>query len=107
MEGEPMAAVVERRFTTLPVELRAAGDQPKIGGYAAKFNQQSRNLGGFVEEVKTSFFDRSKGNGWPDVMARYNHDDNQLLGTSGAGTLSLRIDTVGLDYEVVPPKAAG
>jgi HK97 family phage prohead protease len=106
MEGEPMAAVVERRFTTLPVELRAAGDQPKIGGYAAKFNQQSRNLGGFVEEVKTSFFDRSKGNGWPDVMARYNHDDNQLLGTSDAGTLSLRIDSVGLDYEVNPPKAA-
>lgn len=99
-------AAVERRFTTLPVELRAAGDQPKIGGYAAKFNQQSRNLGGFIEVVTPSFFERSRGNGWPDVMARYNHDDNQLLGTTGAGTLNLRVDTVGLDYEVDPPRAA-
>jgi HK97 family phage prohead protease len=105
-QGSTTVAAVERRFTTLPVELRATGDVRKIGGYAAKFGLESRNLGGFVEEVTPSFFDRSKGNGWPDVLARYNHDDNQLLGTTGAGTLSLRIDTVGLDYEVVPPKAA-
>lgn len=99
-------AAVERRFTTLPVELRAAGDQPRIGGYAAKFNKESRNLGGFIEVVTPSFFNKSKGDGWPDVMARYNHDDNQLLGTVGAGTLSLRVDEIGLDYDVTPPKAA-
>jgi uncharacterized protein len=100
-------SAIERRYTSLVVEARGGGDQPKIGGYAAKFNQQSRNLGGFIEVVTPSFFDRSKGNGWPDVMARYNHDDNQLLGTTGAGTLNLRIDSVGLDYEVTPPRAAG
>lgn len=100
-------AAVERRFTTLPVELRAAGDSPKIGGYAAKFNKESRNLGGFIEVVTPSFFNKSRGDGWPEVMARYNHDDNQLLGTTAAGTLNLRIDGVGLDYEVVPPRAAG
>lgn len=99
-------AAVERRFTTLPVELRAAGDQPRIGGYAAKFDKPSRNLGGFIEVVTRSFFNKSRGDGWPDVMARYNHDDNQLLGTTGAGTLSLRIDDVGLDYDVLPPKGA-
>lgn len=98
-------AAVERRFTTLPVELRAAGDNPKIGGYAAKFNKESRNLGGFVEAVRTSFFNKSRGDGWPDVMARYNHVD--LLGTTAAGTLSLRVDSVGLDYEVVPPQSRG
>jgi HK97 family phage prohead protease len=104
---ETSMTAVERRFTTLPVELRAAGDQPRIGGYAAKFNTRSRNLGGFVEVVLEPFFERSRGNGWPDVMARYNHDDNQLLGTTGAGTLNLRTDSVGLDYEVTPPRAAG
>lgn len=96
-------AAVERRFTTLTVELRASGDSPKIGGYAAKFNRESRNLGGFIEVVNTSFFNKSRGNGWPDVMARYNHV--ALLGTTAAGTLQLRVDDVGLDYEVVPPKS--
>jgi len=100
----PMAAV-ERRFTTLPVELRAAGDTPKIGGYAAKFNKESRNLGGFVESVNPTFFNKSRGDGWPDVMARYNH--TVLLGTTAAGTLALRVDAVGLDYEVVPPQSRG
>jgi HK97 family phage prohead protease len=101
-------AAVERRFTTATLERRdgTGDDGPRVGGYAAKFNQRSRNLGGFVEVVTPSFFDRSKGNEWPDVLCRYNHDDNQLLGTTGARTLSLRIDTIGLDYEVVPPKAA-
>jgi HK97 family phage prohead protease len=98
-------AAVERRYTTLPVELRASGDSPKIGGYAAKFNRESRNLGGFIEVVTPSFFNKSRGNGWPDVMARYNH--TQLLGTTAAGTLQLRVDDVGLDYEVVPPRSRG
>lgn len=98
-------AAVERRFTTLPVELRAAGDSPKIGGYAAKFNKPSRNLGGFIERVNPTFFNKSRGDGWPDVMARYNHVT--LLGTTAAGTLSLRVDEVGLDYEVDPPQSRG
>ncbi len=96
-------AAVERRYTTLPVELRAAGDTRKIGGYAAKFNKESRNLGGFIEVVTQSFFNKSRGDGWPDVMARYNH--TALLGTTAAGTLALRVDDVGLDYEVAPPQA--
>lgn len=100
-EGDLTVAAVERRFTTLPVELRASGDHPKIGGYAAKFNKESRNLGGFVEVVTPTFFNKSRGDGWPDVMARYNH--SVLLGTTAAGTLTLRVDSVGLDYEVTPP----
>lgn len=96
-------AAVERRYTSLTVELRASGDSPKIGGYAAKFDRESRNLGGFIEIVTRSFFNKSLGNGWPDVMARYNHA--ALLGTTAAGTLRLRIDEIGLDYEVDPPKS--
>lgn len=96
-------ASVERRFTLLMVELRAAGDQPKIGGYGAVFNKPSQNLGGFVEVVTPTFFNDWRGKGWPDVMARYNHDDNQLLGTAAAGTLRLRVDDTGLFYEVTPP----
>jgi len=97
---------VERRFTAVPVELRVRdSNSRKIGGYALKFNTYSRNLGGFVERTLPSFPQKSRGDGWPDVMARYNHDNNMLLGTTGGGTLTLRIDDVGLDYEVDPPLA--
>ncbi|MGP4084170.1 HK97 family phage prohead protease [Streptomyces sp. KR55] len=95
----------ERRYTKVPAELRARGDQRMIGGYAAVFNRQSSNLGGFVEVVDPAAFNASRGDGWPDVIARYNHDDNMLLGSTGGGTLRLAIDGTGLDYEVDPPKA--
>lgn len=96
---------VERRYTRGLVEVRAAEESRRvIGGYAAKFNRLSRNLGGFVERIDPRFFNKSAGDGWPDVMARYNHDDNMLLGTSAAGTLRLRIDDVGLVYEVDLPQ---
>jgi HK97 family phage prohead protease len=96
---------LERRFTAVPVELRARENSRKIAGYALKFNTLSRNLGGFVERIAPSFPQKSRGDGWPDIMARYNHDNNMLLGTTGGGTLQLRVDDVGLEYEVDPPQA--
>lgn len=94
----------ERRFTAVPVELRAK-ETLRIGGYAAKFNRQSKNLGGFVEIIAPEAFNQSRGDGWPDVIARYNHDDNMLLGTTGGGTLRLSVDGTGLDYEVDLPQS--
>jgi phage head maturation protease len=96
---------LERRLTLMKVDLRAAGERPKIGGYAMKFNTLSRNLGGFVERIDPRFPAKTRGDGWPDIMARYNHDNNMLLGTTGGGTLVLRIDEIGVDYEVEPPRA--
>ena len=95
----------ERRFTSVPVEVRAGAESRTIGGYAAKFDKISQNLGGFVEKIDRGFFNKSRGDGWPGVIARYNHDDNMLLGTSGAGTLRLEIDDIGLLYEVDTPLA--
>jgi HK97 family phage prohead protease len=97
---------MERRFTPGQVEVRSANaDQRTIGGYAAKFNKLSQNLGGFVERVAPGAFNRARGNDWPDVQARYNHDDNMLLGTSGAHTLRLSVDETGLLYDVDVPRA--
>lgn len=107
----------ERRFTVNRVtvrmepqlDLRGRSDgQVKmrpVGGYAALFNNPSQNLGGFVEEVTPTFFNRSASRSWPDVMCRYNHDDNMLMGTSNAATLRLWTDDTGLMYEVDPPNA--
>lgn len=95
----------ERRFTALPVEVRASTDKRTIGGYAAMFERESRNLGGYVEVVDSRAFNKSRGDGWPEVMARYNHEDNMLLGTTAAGTLRLLIDDQGLQYDVDTPES--
>lgn len=97
-------AELERRYTPVPVELRAAKEDRKtIAGYAAVFNRESENLGGFVEVVNPAFFNKSRGDGWPSVLARYNHE--LLLGTTKAGTLRLQLDDTGLWYDVDPPQA--
>jgi hypothetical protein len=100
---------IERRFTsgdTGKAELRAVdGDRQTIGGYASVFNRQSKNLGGFIEVVDPIAFNQSRGDGWPDVIARYNHDDMALLGTTAAGTLRMGLDAYGLSYDVDPPRS--
>ena len=95
--------VTERRFTPGRVEVRTDRDHRSIGGYAAVFHKLSSNLGGFVEEVESGFFSRSKNENWPGVICRYNHSDDMLLGTTNSGTLRLNIDEIGLVYDVDPP----
>lgn len=98
---------LERRFTPVRVEIRTqtGSDKPVIGGYAAVFNRTSKPLMGYVERVNPSFFNQSRADSWPDVVCRYNHDNNLLLGTTAAGTLRLSVDETGLAYEVDPPQA--
>lgn len=99
-------ADTERRFTPGVVELRGTDQMKKIAGYAAVFDKLSRNLGGFVERVDQSAFNDSRSANWPNVVARYNHDPNFVLGTTGGRTLDLRIDPdTGLWYEVTPPQS--
>lgn len=97
----------ERRFTKFPLELRQVGEggPNHIWGYAACFDRLSKRLGGFVEQVNRSAFNESKQDGWPEVVCRYNHKDDYLLGTTYARTLQLSIDPTGLMYEVEPPQS--
>lgn len=98
----------ERRFTSVRVEVRAgSNNKMTIGGYAAKFNRMSQNLGGFVEQIDPRFFNGSRGDGWPDVIARYNHDQNMVLGTTNARTLRLDVNETGLLYEADLPSSRG
>ena len=89
------------------LELRTDGAGGQwIGGYASVFMpRESRNLGGFIERVAPSAFNEAKLASWPDVVCRFNHDSNYVLGTAVAGTLQLRTDNIGLDYQVMPPQA--
>lgn len=99
---------VERRHLAQVVELRAAQSGPGVlAGYAAKYMRYSQNLGGFVEQIAPGAFAKSLGDKVP-VIARYNHDDNYLLGTTEAETLRVFSDADGLPYEVdLPDTSAG
>lgn len=110
-EYRDVSDTIERRTTILRVELRNGPDgRPGrlLGGYAAVFNRDSRNLGGYVERIVPSFFDQEFRSGWPGVgagvVARFNHDPNFLLGTTRSGTLQLKLDGTGLDYTVDVPE---
>jgi uncharacterized protein len=89
------------------LELRSDGEGGQwIGGYASVFMpRESRNLGGFIERVAPHAFDEARAGGWQDVVCRFNHDSNYVLGTAAADTLQLRTNNVGLDYQVKPPQA--
>ncbi len=93
----------------LRLEVRSGNDGGGwIGGYASVFMpRESRNLGGFIEQVAPHAFNDAKMAGWPDVVCRFNHDSNLVLGTAAAGTLQLTVDRTGLDYQVIPPDSRG
>lgn len=92
---------IERRFFH---ELRAEsqGDEMALVGYAAKFNTQSEDLGGFRETIMPGAFTRSLRAGG-DVKCLYNHDPNFVLGRTKNKTLSLEEDGVGLRFRCVLP----
>jgi HK97 family phage prohead protease len=98
---------IETRYTAGVVEMRAATGGKRAGGYAIVWNRLSQNLGGFVERVDPSAANKSLADG-VDVLARYNHDGNLLLGRTSSGTLRLEADGTGLGYEVdLPDTTAG
>jgi Escherichia/Staphylococcus phage prohead protease len=92
----------EKRVHRGAVELRAGGAR-RVGGYAAVFNKRSVNLGGFHKILDPRTFNKSRSDGFPGVICRFNHDDSLLLGTVRAGTLRLDVDSRGLLYEVDVP----
>lgn len=97
---------LERRFADVRVEVRLRpddADKRTIGGYAAMFDKRSDDLGGFYEVIDRRAFNGSRGRSFPGVVARYNHDDNMLLGTTSARTLRLDVDDTGLLYDVDLP----
>jgi len=85
------------------VEFRLVPASRKIEGYALLFNTESQDLGGFTEVIAPTAL-----NGVlevSDVLALYNHEENNVLArsTNGKGTLSLNVDTKGLKYTFSAP----
>jgi HK97 family phage prohead protease len=74
-----------------------------IRGWAAVFESESQDLGGFVEIVERGAFDDVMRSN-PDVFGKYNHE--RVIGRTTSGTMRLFVDERGLRYEIDPPKSA-
>ena len=101
--GNDSVDSLERCYTSGLVEVRSGGNGRQIGGYAAVFDHLSKPLPFGFERVGAHFFDESRRAGFPDVVARWNHDSFHLLGAVNSGTLRLAVDGRGLDYSVDLP----
>ena len=99
--NESMSKREVRDFET-EFEVRQEGDGMTFVGYAAKFNEASENLGGFVEYVERGAFSRSLKSR-NDVMLLWNHDAGEPLASTRSGTMKLYEDEVGLRVEARLP----
>lgn len=96
---------MERRIFGLS-ELRAEGEgeERKLTGYAAVFNQLSEPMWGMREKIRPGAFAKTIGEA--DIRACWNHNSDYVLGRTTNGTLSLREDDRGLWVEIRPPAAS-
>jgi hypothetical protein len=84
------------------VEMRIEGtENPKLVGYAAKFNRDSVDLGGFIERIAPGAFKNAIATS--DVRCLANHDPNLVLGRNTNGTLRLAENKTGLKFDVDLP----
>lgn len=104
-EQERKASMTNRetRDFETQFEIREEGDGMTFVGYAAKFDQPSENLGGFVEYVERGAFSRSLKSR-NDVMLLWNHDAGEPLASTRSGTMKLTEDEVGLRVEARLPQ---
>lgn len=76
-----------------------------IEGYAAVFNSKTRIGDWFDEVIEPGAFSRSLSeNG--DIRALFNHDWNNVLGRTKSGTLTLKEDEKGLNFNVELPNTS-
>ncbi|MDE0724649.1 MAG: HK97 family phage prohead protease [Alphaproteobacteria bacterium] len=93
----------EKRAFAENIEVRSKkGESVKAGGYAAKFNVLSEDLGGFRERIMPGAFDDVLDD---DVVVLFNHDQNLILGRTSAGTARINQDGTGLFYEFDMPNS--
>ena len=94
----------QRCHSQLPLTVERRGNgKAYITGYAAKYNVRSTLLGNFREEIKPGAFDRALREQSHPIVALWNHDSNQVLGSTRSGTLEVGTDDTGMRYSVEIP----
>lgn len=92
---------VERRFAQAGLEIRnnEGGQTATLKGYALRFGSVY-DMGWFTEEVSPTALQNANIS---DVRVLLNHDPNNILGRTAAGTARVGVDNVGMWYEVDLP----
>tara|TARA_B100000809_G_scaffold154054_1_gene151424 strand:- start:4590 stop:5210 length:621 start_codon:yes stop_codon:yes gene_type:complete len=100
---------MKKRFPNqLPVEVRSENGQPVITGYAAVFYRaddpgtEFELMDDYVERIMPGAFTNAI-EARQDVRGLFNHDMNQVLGRTTAGTMVLSEDGLGLRYDITMP----
>lgn len=94
-----------RSFALANIEIRAKSDdaEGKAKGYAAVFNSDSHDLGGFIERIAPHAFARSLAEakqGKLNIFALWSHRTDVPLASTGSGKLNLSEDAHGLAFEM-------
>ena len=99
--------MVCRRTQKRPELVERADKMPTIRGVAAVYYDQNdpgteyRLWSDLVERIRPGAFDRAVRE--DDVRGLFNHNENQILGRTKAGTMRLSATPAGLLYEIDPP----
>ena len=102
-EQRKITPEVERRYAADGMEIRQTdGGKATLRGYAARFGSVY-SMGWYTEEVHRDAFRNAD---MSDVRILFNHDPNQILGRTKAGTARVGVDSEGLWYEVDLPESA-
>lgn len=100
-KSAPVAGIERRTAPATELRVVMEGDAPKFDGYAAMFNADSQDLGGFIERIAPGAFADVLPTA--DTRALFNHNPDYVLGRTTAGTLALREDQRGLHMLNSPP----
>ncbi len=96
-----------RRVQRRPELVERADKMPAIRGVAAVYydandpGTEYRLWADLVERIRPGAFDRAVRE--DDVRGLFNHNENQILGRTKAGTMRIGTDAGGLWYEIDPP----
>jgi len=91
-----------RHYETKSIEVRADGEGMNISGYAIVFDEPSKPLYGgmFVETISKRAL---QGVDLADLFLLYNHNDNDILGSTVGNTMSVSVDERGLRFDASLP----
>lgn len=104
-KGEAVSKIETRVFVN-DFEVRETSDGMTLTGYAARFNENSEDMG-FIERIAPGAFKRSL-RARSDIKLLWNHDSSSVLGSTRSGTLRLSEDEYGLRVEAdLPDTQAG
>ena len=96
---------MEKEIRTLNnVELRADTESRLIDGYAIRFGEWSRDLGGFTEIIDKGAVSQELVLN-SDIIMNVNHDDDKMVArwNKGKGTLNLELREDGLYFQFNAP----